>query len=179
MERSKAAEERTDRVVVAEIKRPRGNRGEVLALSLTDVPGRLENLRQASVLLADGSDVSVEIQESWPHKEFWVLKFAGIDSIDDAERFTNSDLWIPASERGELPEGDYFRSDLIGCSLIDASGQTIGVVRNWQQFGGPGLLEAEVGDREVLIPFVPEICRQVDVAAKRISVVLPQGLLDL
>ena len=103
MDAGTAAHGRPDRVVVAEIKRPRGNRGEVLAVSLTDVPGRLENLRQASLLLADGSDIAVEIQESWPHKDFWVLKFSGVDSINDAERLSNSDLWIPASERGDLP----------------------------------------------------------------------------
>lgn len=169
-----------ERVVIAEILRPRGNRGEVLAASLTDVPGRLENLKRATVLLASGADVAVDIEESWRHKEFWVLKFAGVDSIGDAERFSNSDLWIPASERGQLPEGDFFRSDLVGCSLAnEADRQTIGVVLGWQQHGGPALLEASVSGREVLIPFVPEICRQVDIAAKTILVALPDGLLEL
>jgi 16S rRNA processing protein RimM len=168
------------RVVVAEILRPRGNRGEVLAASLSDVPGRLENLKRASVRLANGTDVPVEIEEAWPYKDLWVFKFAGVDSIDDAERFSSSDLWIPASERGELPEGDYFRSDLIGCSIVnDVDSQRIGVVRGWQQYGGPALLQADVNGREVLIPFVPEICPRVDIGTKTISVILPDGLLDI
>ena len=57
------------RVVVAEILRPRGNRGELLARSQTDVPGRLESLKQAQVRLVNGSDVPVVISEAWPHKQ--------------------------------------------------------------------------------------------------------------
>ena len=80
-----------------------------------------------------------------------------------------------ASERGQLPEGEFFRSDLIGCVVNDEqTGERIGVVRGWQQYGGPPLMEVDVQGREVLIPFVPEICRQVDLAAKTIIVALPR-----
>lgn len=169
-----------DRVVVAEILRPRGNRGEVLAESLTDVPGRLETLKQARARLANGSDVSVEIEQTWRHKELWVVKFAGVGSIDEAEQFRGADLWIPLSERGQLAEGEFFRSDLVGCELNDErTGARIGVVRGWQQYGGPPLMEVEVQGREVLIPFVPSICRKVDLAGKTISVAAPEGLLEL
>jgi 16S rRNA processing protein RimM len=169
-----------DRVVVAEILRARGNRGEVLAESLTDVPGRIETLKQAQARLANGSDVSVEIEQAWRHKELWVLKFAGVGSIDEAERFRGADLWVPFSERGQLPEGEFFRSDLVGCELNDVrTGERIGVVRGWQQYGGPPLMEVDVQGREVLIPFVPSICRKVDLAEKAISIAAPEGLLEL
>lgn len=169
-----------DRVVLAEILRPRGNRGEVLAGSLTDVPGRIETLKRAQARLANGSDVSVEIEQAWRHKDLWVLKFAGADSIDDAERFRGADLWVPLSERGQLPEGEFFRSDLMGCEVNDEqTGERIGVVRGWQQYGGPPLMEVDVQGREVLVPFVPSICRKVDLAAKTITIAAPEGLLEL
>lgn len=169
-----------ERIVVAEILRSRGNRGELLAQSQTDIPGRLETLKQASVQLADGSDVPVELERTWQHGENWVLKFVGCNSISEAERFRGGDLWIKPEERGCLPEGEYFRSDLMGCGVRDLeTGEEIGVVEGFEQYGGPLLLRVSRQGREVLIPFVPEICREIDVELKRIGVVLPDGLLDL
>ncbi len=167
-------------MVVAEILRPRGNRGEVLARSQTDVPGRLENLKSAVAQLADGSDVPIEIAEVWRHKDDWVLKFTGIDSIDGAERFRQADLWVSLPDRGTLPEGEFFQSDLIGCAVTDAAtGKHLGSVAGWQQYGGPPLMELTVDGREVLVPFVSSICRRIDLAARTITVDLPEGLLDL
>lgn len=169
-----------DSVAVAEILRPRGNRGELLALSQTDVPGRLQNLRRAKARLSDGSEIVVELENAWPHKEFWVLKIAGMDSISEAERFRGAELYVPASERGKLADGEYFQSDLIGCTLVDkASGKALGAVEGFQQYGGPPLMELQMDGREVLIPFVPSICQQVDLDGRRILVDLPEGLLEL
>jgi 16S rRNA processing protein RimM len=169
-----------ERVVVAELLRPRGNRGEVLARPLSDVPGRLESLNEAQVLLPTGADIPVKVERAWVHGEHWVFKFAGVDSISAAETLRDSDLWIPPEQRGQLPEGEYFESDLLGCSLVDqVSGQELGRVLGFERYGGPLLLELVVNGREVLVPFVPEICREVDVVNKRIKALLPDGLLDL
>ncbi len=168
-----------ERVVVAEILRPRGNRGEVIARSQTDVPGRLEQLKRAQVRLRDGSDVEVEIEEAWTHKGDWVLKFVGVDSIHSAERFKGSDLWLASADRGTLPDGEFFQSDLLGCAVINtATGKQLGVVEGWQQYGGPGLIELRIDGREVLIPFVGDLCK-VDLAERTIRVDFPDGLLDL
>jgi 16S rRNA processing protein RimM len=167
-------------VVVADILRPRGNRGQLLAASQTDVPGRLESLRTAHVHLTDGSDIPVDIESAWAHKEFWVLKFAGIESISAAERFRGAELRVPMERRGKLADGEYFQSDLIGCEVIErVSGRELGKVEGFEQCGGPPLMEVLVGGREVLIPFVPSICREVDLAGRKIMVDLPEGLLEL
>ncbi len=174
----------TERVVLAEIHRPRGIRGELVARSLTDVPGRLKELKAAWVQLADGSDVEVTLEEAWEHKGDWVFKFGGVDSANEAERFKGADLWVPRSERAPLPDGEYYESDLLGCRVVDgASGQLIGTVSGWQHYGGPSLMEVKRADekagREVLVPFVPAICRKVDQEARTIEVDLPAGLLEL
>ena len=159
--------------------RPRGIRGELVVRSQTDVPGRLKELASAQLRLKDGSDVPVEIEEAWEHKGDWVLKFAGIDSIEAADRFRGADLWVSAAERGALPEGEFFESDLIGCSLVEkASGKVLGSVAGLVQYGGPSLIEAMINGREVLIPFVPLLC-EVDLAARTIHLDLPDGLLEL
>ena len=170
----------TGRVVIADIFRARGIRGEVLAKSQTDVPGRFQNLKGAQVRLANGSDLPLELESAWEHKGDWVLKFRGVDSIEAAERLRGAELWIPPEARGQLAEGAYFQSDLLGCQIVDkVTGKVLGVVAGWQQYGGPPLLEVKREGGEVLIPFVSAICREIDLSARLIWVELPEGLLDL
>jgi 16S rRNA processing protein RimM len=165
--------------VLAEIFRPRGVRGELIARSLTDIPGRLEALKRAQVRLVSGADRQVEIIEVWPHKADWVIKFNGVDSIEAANEFRGADLWVPVSERAVLPDGDYFQSDLMGCEVVDrATGRSVGLVEGWQQFGGPPLMEVTVEGRAALIPFICSEC-QVDLGARVIRMGLPEGILDL
>ncbi len=168
-----------DRVVIAEILGARGNRGEVLARSQTDVPGRIEGLKSATARLKSGSDVPVEVAAAWPYRGDWVLKFAGIDSITAAERFRGADLWIPFAERATLPNGEFFQSDLIGCLVLDKNtGERLGVVKGCWEHSGQLFMEVQAGTREVLIPFVSAMC-DVDLVTSTIRVDLPEGLLDL
>jgi 16S rRNA processing protein RimM len=167
------------RVTLAEIFRPRGLKGELIARSLTDIPGRLEGLKRAHVRLADGTDRAVELAEVWPHKGDLVLKFVGVDSMDSADEFRGADLWVPVSERAALPDGDFYQSDLTGCQVVDRStGRMIGIVEGWQQYGGPPLMEVTVEGRELLIPFVSSEC-QIDLGARVIRMCLAEGILDL
>jgi 16S rRNA processing protein RimM len=168
-----------ERVVVAEILRPRGIRGEVVARCQSDVPGRLEHLKSAQAQRVDGSSVPVEITAAWQHKNDWILKFSGVDSIDAAEGFRGADLWVPFANRATLAEGDFFRSDLLGCEVIDArTGDCAGTVQGWQECGGPPLMEVSDRGRERLVPFVRTLC-EIDLNARTIRMDLPEGLLDL
>ena len=169
-----------DRIVIADILRARGVRGEVLAKSQTDVPGRFQSLKGVQVRLADGRDLSLQLESAWEHKGDWVLKFRDIDDMDSAERLRGAELWVSPQERGQLAEGEYFQSDLLGCQVVEkATGKALGVVAGWQQYGGPPLLQVKCGESEVLIPFVSAICRDVDLSARLVRVELPEGLLDL
>ena len=169
-----------ERVVVAEILRPRGLRGELVARSLTDVAGRFEQLGEANVRLKDGTDLPVAVENAWPHKGDWVLKLAGVDSLNDAERFRGSDLWVRFENRGQLGAGEFFRSDLIGCRVLDAAtGGEVGTVEGWQQHGGATpLMEVRSESATRLIPFVASNCR-VDLDSRVVAMELPQGLLEL
>jgi 16S rRNA processing protein RimM len=120
----------------------------------------------------------VEIERIWRHKDALIFKFAGVDSISAAEAFEGAEVCIPKEERAPLTEGEYYQSDLVGCQVVDAkTGRPIGVVTDWHEYGGPPLLEVR-GDsgKEVLIPFVKAICTEIDPAARRILVDLPEGL---
>lgn len=168
-----------ERVVIAEVLRPRGVRGEVLVRAQTDVPGRMEHLKTAVARLTNGSDTPVKVDAAWRHRANWVLKLVGVESIEAAEPFRGAELWVSFADRGTLADGDFFRSDLIGCEVFDRStGQRLGPVGGWQQYGGPPLMEVTVQGREALIPFVGALC-DVDLEKRTIRVNVPDGLLDL
>lgn len=168
------------RVVLAEILRPRGNRGEVAARSLTDIPGRLEQLKEATVSFADGSTQQIKIEECWTHKGLWIFKFNGVDSIDQAEPFSGADLWVAPLERAELEEGSYYQTDLVGCRLVNAAdGNAIGIVEGWQNYGAGPLMEVNREGRELLVPFARALCREVNLESGYIVMDLPAGLLEL
>jgi 16S rRNA processing protein RimM len=163
-------------VVIAQLLRARGNKGELSAAPLSDSHDRFANLKRVFV---GGHERAVETV--WWHGDRLVFKFAGIDSISQAEELGGLDVSIPIEERIQLEEGAFFLSDLIGCELFDVtSGNRIGVVRDWQEPGGSALLEVEgEGGLEILVPFAHAICVKIDVAAKRIDADLPEGLIDL
>ena len=166
-------------MAIAQLGKTRGNRGEVTAVALSSKPERYQALQEVFLFAPDGSagGEKYEIESTWFHGGTLVFKFRGVDSISDAELLYGREVRVPASERTRLDVGEYFQSDLIGCQVVDKrTGDSIGQVTAWDDGGGTGLL---VVDNSLLIPFARSICVEIDPAAKRIAVELPEGLKDL
>ena len=166
-------------VAIAQLGKTRGNRGEVTAVALSNKPERYQALREVFLFAPDGSagGEKYEIESTWFHVGTLVFKFRGVDTISDAELLYGREVRIPVSQRTTLDEGEYFQSDLIGCEVVDKrTGESMGHVTAWDEGGGAGLL---VVDDRLLIPFARSICVEIDPAAKRIAVELPEGLKDL
>jgi 16S rRNA processing protein RimM len=166
-------------VAIAQLGKTRGNRGEVTAVALSSKPERYQALQEVFLYAPDGSagGQKYEIESTWFHGGTLVFKFRGVDTISDAELLYGREVRIPANQRTTLDEGEYFQSDLIGCEVVDKrTGESMGRVTAWDEGGGAGLL---VVDNNLLIPFARSICVEIDPAAKRIAVELPEGLKDL
>ena len=191
-------------VIVARILRARGNKGEVAAEILTDFPERLTRLREVFVGHADGKiePRRLALQSCWlsqNHRGQAVFHFEGVNSISEAEKFRGLEVLLPFEQRVALPAGQYFVSDLIGCSVFEnpvlppivssspcslaEAPSLLGTVRDVQfpgeEFPGTPLLEVETSQGEILIPLAADICTKIDPAARRIDVILPEGLRDL
>ena len=122
----------------------------------------------------------MEVEHTWVHGDHVIFKFKGVDTISDAEKLRGADVLIPIGERAEIPEGEYYQSDLVGCQVIGQDGQELGVVEGWQETGGTPLVEVKKNDgKELLIPFAKSIFTKIDLDRRRIDVNLPEGLLDL
>jgi len=175
-----------DWVSVAVLGKPRGNRGELTAESLSSKPERFARLKSVRLMLdgnAGDETTTREVEEVWEHAGALVFKFRGVDSISDAEKLRGAEVQVPASERVQLKPDEYFHSDLIGCEVRDRlSGRVIGHVTNFEEYGGPPLLEVDNGEVDagkLLIPFVKAICVDIRPEAKLIQVDLPEGLEEL
>ena len=184
-------------VVLAVVLRPQGRKGEVLAELLTDFPERFEG--RHVFLAAAGFDGPREKARIADVTGYWlpvgrnqgrvVLKFAGVDSINDAEKLNGLDVLVPFEERAALEDGASYISDLIGCAVLDG-GVKIGVIEDVQfamtSDGSRRLEESapmlvvrdDVGD-EILVPFAKAFVVTVDTVAKRVEMRLPAGLVDV
>lgn len=167
--------------VLARLIRPQGRRGEILADILTDFPERFADRRQLALLSSETSSASareVMLEHHWLHKGRVVLKFAGIDSISDAENLRGLLVAVPASERVTLTDGSFYIGDLIGCEVVDLNTSRIGVVEDVDPAAGLLQLKTPAGV-EALVPFAKAYLVTMDVAGKRIEMRLPAGLLDI
>ena len=155
-----------------------GRHGEVAAKLHTDFPGRFEQRGRFYALAQDGARRELELYSSWSHQGQIVLKFAGIESISDAEMLVGCELQIPESERAKLEAGFAYVSDLVGCAVFDGSRQ-IGRVKDVQFGAGEAPLLVVKGDREYDVPFAEAFLKNVDVVRKQIHMLLPEGMLEV
>lgn len=173
-----------DWVTVARLTRTWGNRGELAAVPLSSHPDRFECLTEVVLRPAEGAPERprrLKVEQVRRQGGRLIFKFEGVDSIAQAELWRGAEVQIPLAERLPLPEGEVYLSDLIGCEVADSGGGLLGRVTAWIELPGGILLEVETGvpGGEILVPFAASICREVDLAARRITVDLPDGLLEL
>jgi 16S rRNA processing protein RimM len=166
-------------ITLARAVKTQGRHGEVAAEIHTDIPGRLHAGMKILALAEDGSRRELQIDDVWPHKNWLVLKFAGVDSISDAELLTGRELQLPASERAKLEPGAFYVSDLVGCTLFDR-GRELGLVSDVRFGAGEApLLVVGSGKNEHEIPYAQVFLERADLEHKRIEMNLPEGLLEV
>lgn len=168
-------------VTLARVVKTQGRIGEVAAEVHSDVPDRFFAGMKLSVLdKAGATRRKVEIEDLWPHKGLLVLKFAGIDSISDAEPLIGSELQLPRAERAQLEEGWSYVSDLVGCEVFD-QGRRIGRIEDVQLGAGeaPLLIIASADGRKYDVPFAEAYVEGVDLGGKQLRMRLPEGMLEI
>jgi 16S rRNA processing protein RimM len=145
----------------------------------TDVADRFREGMKLWALAEDGSRREVQVEELWPHKNCLVLKFAGVDSISEAEVLLRCELQLPQERRARLDPGWTFVSDLTGCTVFEKD-REVGVVQDVQFGAGEApLLVVKAGAKQFEIPYAEAFLKSVDLGQKQIHMSLPEGLLEL
>ena len=165
-----------DYLRVGVITTTHGLRGEVKVFPTTD-PERFETLPYVLVETLQGMR-RLEVTGWRFFKNLVILKFAGIDSINDIEKYKGHDLWIAREDAQELQEGEYYIGDLIGMEVCLEDGKRFGTVRDVMETGANDVYEVVTEDgREVLIPAIEDCILDVDLENNRMTIHLLKGLL--
>ena len=152
--------------------------GEVKVFPTTDDPRRFKRLKE--VILDTGKEHrSLEIEHVKFFKQFVILKFKGLDSMNDVEKFRQNALLVPRENAVRLGRDEYFIADLEGLQVRDEDGTPIGVLKSVMETGANDVYVIEMNDgRELLLPAIKQCVLEVDVEAGFIRIHILEGLLD-
>ncbi len=155
-----------------------GLKGEVKVFPTTDDPKRFKRLKE--VTLDTGKErLQLEIEGVKFFKQFVILKFRGIDNINDVEKYRRASLLVARKDAVRLQKDEYFIADLMGLKVRDEDGAEIGVLKNVIETGANDVYVIEMGDgRELLLPAIKQCVLEVDVEAGFIRIHIMEGLLD-
>jgi 16S rRNA processing protein RimM len=166
-------------VTLARVRKTQGRHGEVAVEVHSDVPDRFTEGLKVSALAKDGTRRELQIEDTWPHKGMLILKFAAVDSMNDAETLIGAELQVPRSQRAQLESGWNYVSDLVGSTVFDAD-REIGRVEDVQFGAGEApLLIVRAGSKSHEIPYAEAYLQSVDLEQKQIKMQLPEGMLEL
>jgi 16S rRNA processing protein RimM len=166
-------------VLVGRVARAHGNRGQVIVNPDTDFVE--DRFRVGAELLANrgGRIDRVRVTAMRTHRGRPIVAFDGVETMNDAEAMAGVELRVPVAELAPLPDGMFYRHDLVGCRVETSRGAAVGEVTSVEgELGASRLVVASPGG-DVLIPLADAICVVVDIAARRIVVDPPEGLLEL
>ncbi len=156
-----------------------GIKGEVKVFPTTDDVKRFEKIKE--VLLDAGSQTaSLEIQNIKYFKNLAIIKFKGIENIDDAQKYKGKDLYVTRDNAVELDEGEYFIADLLGLTVITEEGEILGELKDVLQTGANDvyIIKSQT-NKELLIPAIKDCIRAIDLKNKTMTIHVLEGLLEV
>ena len=168
-----------DLLQVGIITSTHGVRGEVKVYPTTDDPRRFRRLKE--VVLDTGREkLNLEIEGVKFFKQFVILKFKGLDNINDIEKYRQKSLYVTRKNAVRLQRDEYFIADLIGLKVQDEDGTELGTVKDVIETGANDVYEVEMPDgRSLLLPAIKQCILNVDVENGMMQVHVLEGLLDL
>jgi 16S rRNA processing protein RimM len=164
-------------LAIGQIISPHGVRGEVKVAVMTDYPARFRP--GARVFLSTASGVTpMEITAARPHKGMMLVKLASVGDRNAAELLRNAFLLIPEEEAMPLGEHENFAHDLIGLTVETTAGEVLGQLTEILFTPANDVYVVSGPGGEVLVPALREVVLQVDLASRKMVVLLPEGLRD-
>jgi len=164
-----------DMLQVGAITSTHGLRGEVKVFPTTDDPRRYDYLKE--VWLDTGKEMlQMEVQSVKYFKQFVIVKFKGIDRIEDVERYVKKSLYVTRENAVELGEDENFIADLIDLKVIDEDGRELGILTDVLQTGANDVYVVTENEKEVLVPAIKQCVLEVNLEEGFMKVHLLEGL---
>lgn len=163
---------------VGVISSTHGLKGEVKVFPTTDDVKRFRQLKE--VLLDAGDEKTVlQIEQVKFFKQFVILKFKGIDDIEDIQKYKGKDLLVTRENAVKLKKDEYFIADLIGVGVISDDNSLRGILKDVIQTGANDVYVIDLEDgRQLLLPAIRECVLMVDLDENIMKIHVLDGLLD-
>jgi len=158
------------------VAKAHGIRGEVVVDPLTDTAGRFDPGRVLAATLPGGTSRTLKVATSRPFQGRWLVRFEGIETRNDAEAIHASELTIRRDQVAPLPEGRYYRFELVGLTARRPDGGVLGTVEEVFATGSNDVLVVRGEAGEVLIPLLDTVVRSIDPKGGSIVLDPPPGL---
>lgn len=154
-----------------------GIRGEVKVFPTTDDPGRFKMLKHVILDTGKGT-MQLEIEQVKFFKRLVILKFKGIDNINDVERYKRCELFVERENAVPLEEGEYFVADMIGMDVQTDDGVLFGTLKDVIETGANDVYAiASPVHGEVLVPAIRECVLDIDIEQGMMTIHLMEGLI--
>jgi len=162
-------------LVVGFVRRPHGVKGEMLMDVHTDFPERLKTGTTAFV----GEDYQpVVLASRRPHAKGLLIRFRGIKTPEEAGLYRNTWVYVPTANRPPLPEGEYYHHQLIGLNVVTDENLELGALIDIIETGANDVyLIRDVNGKETLLPAIPPVILDINLADRQIRVHLLDGLI--
>lgn len=165
-------------LIVGQLVNTHGVKGELKATALTDDPQRFKKLKWVYID-KNGTLEKYNIVGIKFFKQFVILKFTGVDSIEAAEKLKGLYLKIDRANAVKLPKDSFFITDILGLKVYDENNLLLGELADVIQTGSNDVyIVKDTEGKEILIPALKSVVKEVALEEGRISVILPKGLLD-
>ena len=168
----------TDLVTIGKIERPFGVKGAVKVRSLSDVPGRFDQLSAVSVMSAGGQMVDRTVTHIRRAGPTYIMQFDGITTPEEAGTLRGALIQVPRCEPSSRQGDALYECDLIGMAVVDEAGHDLGLIETIWDLPGHQVFVVKQEGQEVLIPAVKDFVTGVDLAQKRMTVRTIEGLVE-
>ncbi|GGP12321.1 ribosome maturation factor RimM [Oceanobacillus neutriphilus] len=168
----------TEKLKIGKIVNTHGIRGEVKVLRITDFEERFTPGNEV-IITSEQKDITLTIDSHRIHKGFDLITFKGYTNINDVEKWKGMNLYINKNQAAELEEDAYYYHEIIGCRVETTEGEALGEIK---EILSPGANDVWVvqrpGKKDLLLPYIEDVIKNVDIDTGTISVELMEGMLD-
>ncbi|GAA0461091.1 ribosome maturation factor RimM [Alkalibacillus silvisoli] len=170
-----------DYLKVGKIVNTHGVRGEVRVMAVTDFEERFDAGSRLFIENNNSEHIEVEVSSNRKHKQFDLLTLKGYESLEEVEGFKDCLLKVAFEDLYELDEGEFYYFEIIGCEVYLTTGEYLGKVK---EILAPGandvwvVKRTEPGDKDVLIPYIDDVVKEIDIEEQRIVIEEMEGLLS-
>lgn len=163
-------------LVVGEILKPFGFRGEVKIKTITDFPKRL--VKHKTIYIG-APPRAFQVERARFHADYVLMKFVGYDTDTSVAKLRGALVQIPADQAAPLKKNQYYHHQIVGLRIVTVEGQDIGAVREILETGANDVYLVHTADgKEILLPAIQSVIKKIDLAAKTITVELMPGLME-